>query len=457
MKSCKDLQEKLLSFLKGEDTSPFKKDLIEKHLRQCKACGEEFQSIKKTDLLLETARLSEPQKAPEKILAAITNRPKKSTRRAVIQHRPRHAWAMPTAAVILFGLVLYFALRTPDPVKATVNTEGKKLTLSVESGKIDLQTEEGRIFVAQGETTRLQELPQLVREKISTPPSQGEDQAWEKYTQGAYQEAFTLFHSALENRKSENPLNNTAIASLLTGTGWSLYWQQEYEEASAQFQSAIKMESTSADARRGLGYCHYRLGNYDLAISTLGPVGKEVPTWIDVQLTLGWAEYWTTRYSNAIPYFQAAQKLNPFLAEPSIGLGWSYYKNDQPQMARNTFINALTLYPEYFQDKDFQALLSYRSDWLSLQLSVAWAYYNKMNYDRAEESFLSFLEKLDEENSVALAANTRCGLGWTLYKKGNRNSAEEQFDLALKIAPSDSNALLGKQLCMQTGSIPKEN
>ena len=126
-------------------------------------------------------------------------------------------------------------------------------------------------------------------------------------------------------------------------------------------------------------------------------------------------------------------------------------------MARNTFINALTLYPEYFQDKDFQSLLSYRSDWLSLQLSVAWAYYNKMNYDRAEESFLSFLEKLDEENSVALAANTRCGLGWTLYKKGNRNSAEEQFDLALKIAPSDSNALLGKQLCMQTSSIPKEN
>ncbi|MDP6959354.1 MAG: tetratricopeptide repeat protein [Planctomycetota bacterium] len=358
MKSCKDLQEKLLSFLKGEETSPFKKELIEKHLRQCKACTEEFQALQKTDLLLETARLSEPQKAPEKILADIINRPKKSTRRAVIQHRPRYSWVMPTAAAILFGFVLYFALQTPDPVKATVNREDQKVTLSVESGRIDLKTEEGTVSVAQGETTLLQELPQIVQEKTTTPPPQGEDQAWVKYTQGAYQEAFTLFQSALEKRKGERPLNNTALSSLHTGMGWCLYWGQDYEEASIQFQSAIEIDSNSSDAQRGVGYCHYRLGNYDLAIATLVPVGKEVPTWIDVQLTLGWAEYWTTRYSNAIPYFQAAQKLNPFLAEPSIGLGWSYYKSDQPEMARNTFINALTLYPEYFQDKDFQALLS---------------------------------------------------------------------------------------------------
>ncbi len=457
MRLCKELRGKFLSHLKEEETPPFTKEFIRKHLGECSPCQAKYRELERTDLLLETARLPVPKKAPDRVLSRIARQPRKSTRRVVVQGKPQNRWVLPAAAAVLFSLVLYFALRSPDPVRATLNIDGATVVLSVESGEIDLETAEGRQLVGQGDVSRIKKPSAIVRSTKKSGSGQIEELAWSAYSRGSYEEALDSFRKALALREKEKPVVATAVGALRTGMGWCLYFSLDYESASLEFGAALARAPESADAQRGLGYCHFRLGDYGPAITTLEPVGKKIPTWIDVQLTLGWSEYWLGNYSASLGYFGAARKLNPFLAEPAIGLGWSYYKNDQAELAKSTFARALHLYPDYFKNEDFQTLLSFNSHWLGLHLSVGWAYYNKMNYRQAEEAFLSFLEKLGDETNVPLVANTRCGLGWTFYQEGKRVEAEEQFDLALAIAPTDSNALLGKQLCLRSNQVPKEN
>jgi tetratricopeptide (TPR) repeat protein len=507
MTPCEKIRDKLVAYLRGDDVAPLSRKVIEEHLEVCEACRAEHQAFMHTDRMLDAVRLEEPPALPEDTLPRILSRAKArvADAHATALRRYRIFAAVAAACLLIAVSLLYYSLsrlgevRPATPATAEVRVEGKNLNIQVISGRLELKTPEGiRLLgrgqreslalapkIAEGKPKLAEEKPKIAegQPKIALAPKIAEAKpksergtmsgdrkpegllkkratdleqlAWGTYYEGKYKTAAELFQKALSLRAREKKVPKKTLALLRSGIAWCRYWQKQYDRALSDFEEALRLVPDLTDARRGLGYCLFRKGSLKKARKELQSVAAAQPKWVDIWVTMGWCEYRLGDYDRAVAQFLEAQKLNPFLVEPAIGLGWCYYRMQEGEKAKAAFARVLHLYPEYASSSDFQSIAEKNRDWLHLYLAVGWSYYYKMKYDQARSVFSSLLRKVQKEDNKPLAANTRSGLGWTYFQMGQSKKAEEQFRLALTIAPTDSNALMGLEICQRVPGSPR--
>ena len=146
--------------------------------------------------------------------------------------------------------------------------------------------------------------------------------------------------------------------------GWTYYQNHLNDKAMQMFKYSLKLKPNKSEARKGIGYLYFRLGQYDSAITMLkqclalnpkpNPVSERVTGYnaigpFQIQTTartkLGRAHYAKDNFQKAIKSYNEQIRLNSNQPDAYDGLGWALLKKGRALEARSAFATAINLEP----------------------------------------------------------------------------------------------------------------
>lgn len=146
--------------------------------------------------------------------------------------------------------------------------------------------------------------------------------------------------------------------------GWTYYQNHLDDRAMQMFKYSLKIQPNKSEARKGMGYIYFRLGNYDSAITMLeqclalnpdpNPVfervtGSNAISPFQMQTTartkLGKANFIKGNILASINAYNEEIRNNPSQPDAYDGLGWAYLKQGRALEARTSFSTAVRLEP----------------------------------------------------------------------------------------------------------------
>lgn len=239
--------------------------------------------------------------------------------------------------------------------------------------------------------------------------------------------------------------------------GWNYYMQNQYPDAEKAFLAALAVDADYADALYGIGWTSDRLGNHQrsldhftraVAVTPYHPSVYDLFTKIDKNETwwglygdLGWSYYRLADYVSAEKTFNAGLKRLPGNHDLLRGLGFCQFKkNDYPAA-----LEVLTRVDESTQNLKPVVESNMASDGLeytirsNTQSIIAWCRYYGGALDEAAALFRKNLETHGDW------VDLHTGLAWCGLKQGDLKLAETHLENALKLNPTYSVALEGKQ------------
>lgn len=241
--------------------------------------------------------------------------------------------------------------------------------------------------------------------------------------------------------------------------GWSNYQNGFYQDALESFEYALKEAGENAEILRGLGYAHYKLGNFDKAIvylqnsfkkdPSLSPVEEyiTVPGTIatyfiksDAQSSLGWSFYYMEKYEEAIKELKDVVRRHPDWVDAHDGLGWIYFMMKDYPKAENSFKDALTFNPSYADALNGLTAINQTKFGKS---GIGWSYYYRGDYKTALEQFSDIVRGKDPNFPKDQLWTIHNGIGWCYYRLGDFVKAEGEFRLVLKYKSDNVDGLVG--------------
>ena len=172
-----------------------------------------------------------------------------------------------------------------------------------------------------------------VPEPISSSQSKLLDTAWEMYGDGRYANAQRIFE--------ELAIQDSTLARVHVGLGWSLFKQNDLDAATRFFRKALKLNPGNPYALDGLGWAAFRHGNFSDAWDWFKTAGETAPLWADPHTGMGWVAYTRGHYKLAQTEFEKALSYDPDYADALNGLGWTALFTRKLDQARLSFYAAL--------------------------------------------------------------------------------------------------------------------
>lgn len=173
---------------------------------------------------------------------------------------------------------------------------------------------------------------------------------------GKFQEAEKEFRKGLGINPNDNNLNEVIkiIESLKEGNiskeyalpllkGSNFLLNGKYKEAIAEFNEALKLNSSSSDIYYYLGICYYSLDDYAQAIANLKKAMEKDPDNPDLYYYLGASNYSIGKFKEAVNYLQKALDMSPDDGVVYSVLGLCNYALGQSEIAKQNLNKAKEL------------------------------------------------------------------------------------------------------------------
>lgn len=150
--------------------------------------------------------------------------------------------------------------------------------------------------------------------------------------------------AAPPSRVSHNPQTDAKVRGEIK-TGVRAYGHHAYKIALAHFNSALKLDPASLEARYDRGITEEDLHAYGRGAADLARVVHEKPAWPGARVHLAAAEFHAKNYAAASRDFDIALRSNGKSWKVWLDDGVSYYKTKRYAEARKRFARALSLSP----------------------------------------------------------------------------------------------------------------
>lgn len=291
------------------------------------------------------------------------------------------------------------------------------------------------------------------------------------------------------------------LAPTMTGVrlniGLAYYQQNDFWHATPAFESVIKDQPDSVQARSLLGQCYFFTERYVEAADTLEPIWGQASndlTYLyvlgiaaekgerkdlsdraltqlaqvggdsaEVHLLIGKAKLNLEAYDDAIGELKAALEANPKLPFAHFYLGLAYSKKGDYEPAKAAFLKDIELEPDvafnydelgnvYFltehdsdAEKAFQQALKLEPKMLTSRLGLAKVYQRQEQYEKAL-SELAAAGKLDPNSSRIHYLR-----GQILVKMGRKEEGKKELDTSVAMSSAHRNQ---RQKELEGGGIP---
>jgi tetratricopeptide (TPR) repeat protein len=234
------------------------------------------------------------------------------------------------------------------------------------------------------------------------------------YKSGAYEQALADFETILTT--SDHLFLEEF--NLYFYRGNSYLFRGQYKRAIEEYDQALELNPSDAEAYNNRGLAYSDLGQYERAIQDYDQALDINPQLAEAYINRGTVYHDLGQYERAIQDYDQALDINPQLAEAYINRGNAYYYLGQYERAIQDYDQALEINPGYAE-----------------------AYYNRGTaysdlgqYERAIENYD---QALDINLQLAEAYNNR-GLAYS--DLGQYERAIENYDQALEINPQLAEA-----------------
>ena len=190
------------------------------------------------------------------------------------------------------------------------------------------------------------------------------------------------------------------------------------EEAIADFQKALKLDSTSAQAHDGLGNALVQTGQPGSAIAQYEKAIEFKPDLIEAHYDLGYCLLNIGRIQDAVAQNQIVLRLAPNFAKAHNDLGSCYLQDGRIPDAIAEFAKTVELAPDF---PDGHNNLGY----------------GFLQTGRVPEAVVQFQKAVDLDPQ---SVNFRCGLGNALLKAGKGTEAVTEYQKAVELDPALAGA-----------------
>jgi protein O-mannosyl-transferase len=241
---------------------------------------------------------------------------------------------------------------------------------------------------------------------------------------GHWKNSEALFRHALEVTEHNYLAHNNL--------GVALFNQGQTDEAIRQYQEAIRLLPSCADAHYNLGNAYGRKGQTDEALAQFQEAVRLKPDYALARNNLGAALFDKGHTDGAITQYQEALRLQPDYAEAHFNLGTALGKKGQIGEAIRQFWEAIRLKPDYAE--------------AHFNLGIALG--RKGQTDEAINQYQEALRLKPDD------ADAHYNLGIAFGRKGQLDGAISQFQEALRLKPdyADAHKYLNTALAARTNS-----
>ncbi|MBT3366182.1 MAG: tetratricopeptide repeat protein [Nitrospina sp.] len=250
------------------------------------------------------------------------------------------------------------------------------------------------------------------------------DQALKK---GDYKTATLIYHDYLGDEEWET--TQFKVAHAYNGLGWSQFQKKQYEYAIDKFSKSIEHEDYEASSAKGLGLSLYAIKNYQDAIPYLETALKADPKNKNLEYKLDWSILRSEPLDSSKSYFEKILVDQPLSASPYMALGWIHYGMNNPDLAVEYFLKAISLDPDFALTQEFMDLLKKERFGWQVYNSLGWTYYQKQMYDKAMNMFKISL-RIQPNKSEA-----RKGMGYVYFVKEKYDFAITMLEQCLALNP----------------------
>ena len=127
--------------------------------------------------------------------------------------------------------------------------------------------------------------------------------------------------------------------------GWLAYEAGQYKESMAYYQTCTELMPYSIEAKLGMAYPAYALGNTSKVISQYENILVIDPDNSTANYKLGMIFYEKKDYASASKYFEKMVNLYPFTYDSLLMYAWTNYQLGKTREAKVLFTKVLWLYP----------------------------------------------------------------------------------------------------------------
>ncbi len=247
--------------------------------------------------------------------------------------------------------------------------------------------------------------------------------------QGDYKTAALIYYDYIHDYEGR-PSDNFHVAHAYNGLGWSQFKKKQYQYAIDKFLKSVLHKDYKINASKGLGLSLFAIKQFQDAIPYLETALLYDPRNKELAYKLDWAILQTQRPKEAKAYFENIKKEHPLLASPYMALGWVHYKQNNPDLAIEYFLKAISLDPDFALTQDFIDLLSKERFGWQVYNALGWTYYHNGKNDNAMNMFQKSLE-IQPNRSEA-----RKGMGYLYFRLGHFGKATKMLEKCLALNPS---------------------
>lgn len=263
------------------------------------------------------------------------------------------------------------------------------------------------------------------------------------------------YNMAIESFNASLKLNAAQydVESLLA---WSLLRTGKIEEAIKGLKKQAAINPYDADVHYGLALAYHKKGDRTSALNELYAAINLLPGYVATEeflgtisgvkeykglyAHLGWSLYHIGLLKNSMEVFESGIKGYANDADLLRGAGYAALKLGKYNEAIGYLKKSLSidsnLPPVYETSFTQETGIPYRL-YSDAQTTLAWAYFYKNDYGKAEETFKAALRTYPDW------PDANSGIGWVYYALKKYNEAEEQFNKAIKLDPAYADAYSG--------------
>ena len=268
-------------------------------------------------------------------------------------------------------------------------------------------------------------------QKILQPDLYEANQA---FNNGNFKDAARLYYDFIEAQRPIQRLSKP-LAEAFNKLGWSQLEKGQYKEALRKFKQAHKHPDFKFDSAKGMGAAFFELEKYGDAVGYLKiaktghPDQKQIDYQLDWSLMHGWHP------NRARRYFERELQTDPLRASLYMGLGWTHYRLNNPDMAVELFLQAISLDPDAVLSQELLHFADNQRFGWQVYNKLGWAFFNERSYEKSIAMFQASL-KMQPNKSEA-----HKGIGYNRFRMGQFEQAIESLKHALVINPDPSEVM----------------
>ncbi len=256
-------------------------------------------------------------------------------------------------------------------------------------------------------------------------------EANQAFNKGNFKEAARLYYDYIEAQRPIQRLNKP-LAEAFNGLGWSQLEKGQYWEALEKFKQAQKHPAFKSDAAKGMGTAFFELEKYNDAVVYLKIAKTGHPDQRQIDYKLDWSLMHGWQANRARRYFERELQSDPLRASLYMGLGWTHYRLNDPDMAVELFLKAISLDPDAVLSDELLFFADNQRFGWQVYNKLGWAFFKERSYEKSIAMFEASLNKQPNKSEA------QKGIGYNRFRLGQFELAIESLKQALAINPDSS-------------------